>query len=102
MALLFKYVGLRPSGALWGVVYITDPTFSSWDWNSDAQCMTFWTNQHFALQTKMCMDDWTLYTNVRSKQKTYQTLCSDEFIARYPEVVHDLEKLALFAMLSIP
>lgn len=95
MSVKIEHVGWCKQGnhdKVWGVIRL-----------SDSNCITFWGRRGAKLQTKMITaSHWTAEDLFRKKlDKGYRRIAEHELARVYPEFQQDLEKTAVWAILSV-
>jgi predicted DNA-binding WGR domain protein len=84
---------------IWGVIELIQPTSS---YRDDGKFVTFWGRRGKKLQTKLVDgSNWDVHKLFLKKlDKGYQEVDVDGLNKVYPEFQEDLEKTAMWAMLS--
>jgi len=93
MELSYKFIGWCKEGTsdkVWGAIQL-----------EGRRAVTFWGRRGKALQTKLVNDDWDLSKLVDQKRrKGYREVDRNGLDRVYPEFQEDLEKTAVWAILS--
>jgi len=99
----YRFIGWCQQGTsdkVWGVIRL-EPTTVDSDECSHVKCAIFWGRRGSRLQTLISVDNKDITKLIDSKtKKGYQSISSDKLNLVYPEFQDDLEKTAIWAVLT--